>query len=255
MCEKRLEDRVAIVTGGARGIGQGICFRFADEGAKVAVFDVTPDEAKEVAGEIKKSGGAALALKVDVTKAAEIEKAVKEVISKFGKVDILVNNAGITRPSKVADMTDEVWDSVVEVNLKGVFLCCRAVIPHMKAQKYGKIVSIASILAQRGGPYYAHYGATKAGVVSFTQSLAIELGRHNINVNAVGPGIIDTPMAAGDVASELQQSLIKRIPLRRIGTPRDIADAALFLASDEAAYITGQCLYVCGGWSAAAGLG
>jgi len=255
MCEKRLEDRVAIVTGGARGIGKGICFRFADEGAKVAVFDVISGEAKKVAAEIVKSGGAALALKVDITKASEIEKAVKEVVAKFGKVDILVNNAGITRQCKVADMTDEVWDSVVEVNLKGVFLCCRAVIPHMKAQKYGKIVSIASILAQRGGAYYAHYGATKAGVVSFTQSLAIELGRHNINVNAIGPGIIDTPMSAGDVASELQQSLIKRIPLRRIGTPRDIANAALFLASDEAAYITGQCLYVCGGWSAAAGLG
>ena len=255
MCEKRLEDRVAIVTGGGRGIGQGICFRFADEGAKVAIFDVIPTEAKEVAKEIVKSGGTALALRVDITKAAEIEKAVNEVISKFGKVDILVNNAGITRQCKVADMTDEVWDSVVEVNLKGVFLCCRAVIPHMKAQKYGKIVSIASILAQRGGAYYAHYGATKAGVVSFTQSLAIELGRHNINVNAIGPGIIDTPMAAGDVKSELQQSLIKRIPLRRIGTPRDIANAALFLASEEAAYITGQCLYVCGGWSAAAGLG
>ena len=255
MCEKRLEDRVAIVTGGARGIGQGICFRFADEGAKVAIFDVIPTEAKEVATEIVKSGGAALALKVDITKASEIEKAVKEVIAKFGKVDILVNNAGITRQSKVANMTEEVWDSVVDVNLKGVFLCCRAVIPHMKEQKYGKIVSIASILAQRGGAYYAHYGATKAGVVSFTQSLAIELGRHNINVNAIGPGIIDTPMAAGDVEAEFRKGLINRIPLRRIGTPRDIADAALFLASDEAAYITGQCLYVCGGWSAAAGLG
>ena len=255
MCEKRLEDRVAIVTGGARGIGQGICFRFADEGAKVAVFDVIPDEAKKVAAEIVKSGGAALALKVDVTKASEIEKAVKEVISEFGKVDILVNNAGITKPSKVADMTEEVWDSVVDVNLKGVFLCCRAVIPQMKERKYGKIISIASILALRGGPYYAHYGATKAGVVSFTQSLAIELGRHNINVNAIGPGIIDTPMAAGDVESEYRQSLIKGIPLRRIGMPRDIANAALFLASDEAAYITGQCLYVCGGWSASAGMG
>src|SRR4030042_5227976 len=202
MCEKRLEDRVAIVTGGARGIGQGICFRFADEGAKVAVFDVIPGEAKKVAAEIVKSGGAALALKVEVTKVLEIEKAVKEVVSKFGKLDILVNNAGITRQCKVTDMTDEVWDSVVDVNLKGVFLCSRPVIPHMKAQKYGKIVSIASILAQRGGAYYAHYGATKAGVVSFTQSLAIELGRHNIKVNCIGSGIIDTPMAARDGASE-----------------------------------------------------
>src|SRR4030042_1950710 len=187
MCEKRLEDRVVIVTGGGRGIGQGICFRFADEGAKVAIFDVMPAEAREVAKEIVKSGGTALALKVDVTKVSEIEKAVKEVVSKFGKVDILVNNAGITRQCKGADMTDEIWDSVVDVNLKGVFLCCRAVIPHMKAQKYGKIVSIASILAQRGGAYYAHYGATKAGVVSFTPSLALELGRPNLKVKHIRP--------------------------------------------------------------------
>jgi 3-oxoacyl-[acyl-carrier protein] reductase len=255
MCEKRLEDRVAIVTGGGSGIGQGISLRFAEEGAKVAVFDVNLKGAKDTARQIEKTGCHSLALKVDVSKTGDVETAVKEVLSKFGKVDILVNNAGITRPSKVADMTEEVWDSVVDVNLKGVFLCCRAVIPHMKERKYGKIVSIASILAQKGGAYYAHYGATKAGVVSFTQSLAIELGRHNINVNAIGPGIIDTPMAAGDVEAEFRKSLINRIPLRRIGTPRDIANAALFLASDEAAYITGQCLYVCGGWSAAAGLG
>ena len=254
MCEKRLEDRVAIVTGGARGIGQGICFRLADEGAKVAVLDVIADEAKEVAEEIVKSGGSALALKVDVTRAPEIEKAVKEVVSKFGKVDILVNNAGVSIASKVAKMSEETWDKVHDVNLKGVFLCCRAVIPHMKGHKYGKIINIASILALRGGSLYAHYGATKAGVVGFTQGLAVELGPHNINVNAVGPGFIDTPMAEKDVTPEVRQLMQKKIPLRRIGTPRDIADAVLFLASDEAAYITGQCLYVCGGLSADAGL-
>jgi 3-oxoacyl-[acyl-carrier protein] reductase len=151
-------------------------------------------------------------------------------------------------------MTEDIWDRVHTVNLKGVFLCCRAVIPHMKERKYGKIINIASILALRGGTYYAHYGASKAGVVGFTQGLAVELGPRNINVNAVGPGVIDTPMADHDVAPEVRQRLQKRIPLRRIGVPEDIANAVLFLASDEASYITGQCLYVCGGLSADAGL-
>jgi len=255
MCEKRINERVAVVTGGAQGIGEGICFRLAEEGAKVAIFDLKLAEAKKTAKEIEKAGGAALALKVDVSKSSEVDSAVKQALSKFGKIDILVNNAGISLVSKVANMTDEIWDRTFAVNMKGIFLCCRAVIPHMKERKYGKIINLASILALRGGPYYAHYGATKAGVVAFTQGLAMELGPHNINVNAIGPGIIDTPMAAGDVELEYRQRLIKGIPMRRIGTPRDIANAALFLASDEAAYITGQCLYVCGGWSASAGMG
>jgi NAD(P)-dependent dehydrogenase (short-subunit alcohol dehydrogenase family) len=254
MCEKRINEKVAIVTGGAQGIGQGICLRLAEEGARVAIFDLNLAEAKKTAKEIEKSGGTALALKVDVSKSSEVDAAVKQVISKFGKVDILVNNAGISLTSKVANMTDEIWDRTLDVNLKGVFLCCRAVVTHMKERKYGKIINIASILALRGSVYYAHYGATKAGVVAFTQGLAIELGPHNINVNAVGPGVIDTPMADHDVAPEVRQHLQKRIPLRRIGVPRDIANAVVFLASDEASYITGQCLYVCGGLSAEAGL-
>lgn len=255
MPEKRIDGKVAIVTGGGSGIGQGICFRFAEEGARVAVFDVNLEAAEKTAREIEKSGGTALALKVDVASSAEVDPAVKQVLSKLGKIDILVNNAGVSLPSKVANITEEMWDKTFAVNMKGVFLCTRAVIPHMKERKYGKILSIASILALRGGSYYAHYGATKAGVVAFTQGLAMELGPHNINVNAIGPGIIDTPMAAADVESEYRQRLIKGIPLRRIGTPRDIANAALFLVSDEAQYITGQCLYVCGGWSASAGMG
>ena len=254
MCEKRINEKVAIVTGGAQGIGEGICLRLAEEGAKVAIFDANLDEAKKVAQEIEKAGGAALAIKVDVTRSAEVEAAVKQVISKFGKIDILVNNAGISLVSKVADMTEDMWDRVQSVNLNGVFLCCRAVTSHMRERKYGKIVNIASILALRGSTYYAHYGASKAGVVGLTQGLAAELGPHNINVNAVGPGIIDTPMADHDVAPEVRQRLQKRIPLRRIGVPDDIANAVLFLASDEASYITGQCLYVCGGLSADAGL-
>ena len=250
----RIKDRVAIVTGGAMGIGQGICIRLAEEGARVAIFDVNLEEAQKTAQVIDKAGGTALALKVDITRAAEVEAAVKKVISTLGKVDILINNAGISLTSKVANMTEEVWDRVNEVNLKAVFLCCRAVIPHMKERRYGKIINISSILALRGSAYYAHYSATKAGVVGFTQSLAVELGPHNINVNAIGPGVIDTPMAEQDVAPELRQRLQKRIPMRRIGVPRDIANAVLFLASDEASYITGQCLYVCGGLSADAGL-
>lgn len=254
MCEKRINERVAIVTGGAQGIGQGICFRLAEEGAKIAIFDVNLEEAKKTAKEIEKSGGAALALKVDVSKSSEVDAALKQVLSKFGKVDILVNNAGISLTSKVANMTDEIWDRTFAVNMEGVFLCSRAVISHLKERKYGKIINIASVLALRGSMYYAHYGATKAGVVAFTQGLAVELGPHNINVNAVGPGVINTPMADHDVAPEVRQRLQKRIPLRRIGVPRDIANAVLFLASDEASYITGQCLYVCGGLSAEAGL-
>jgi len=254
MCEKRIDGKVAIVTGGAQGIGEGICLRLAEEGAKVAIFDANLDEAKKVAQEIEKAGGAALAIKVDVTRSAEVEAAVKQVIFKFGKIDILVNNAGISLVSKVADMTEDIWDRVHDVNLKGVFLCCRAVTPHMKERRYGKIINMASILALRGSSYYAHYGASKAGVVGLTQGMAVELGPHNINVNAVGPGVIDTPMADHDVAPEVRQRLQKRIPLRRIGVSDDIANAVLFLASDEASYITGQCLYVCGGLSAAAGL-
>jgi len=254
VCEVQLKDRVAIVTGGAQGIGQGICFRLAEEGARIAIFDVNMEAATETAEYIEKSGSKTLALKVDVAQPAEVDAAVKQVIEKFGKVDILVNNAGISLTSKVADMTEEIWDRVHNVNLKGVFLCCHAVIPHMKGQKYGKIINIASILALRGGMYYAHYGASKAGVVAFTQGLAVELGPHNINVNAVGPGVIDTPMADHDVAPEIRQRLQKRIPLRRMGVPQDIANAVLFLASEEASYITGQCLYVCGGLSADAGM-
>jgi NAD(P)-dependent dehydrogenase (short-subunit alcohol dehydrogenase family) len=251
----RMKSRVSIVTGGGSGIGHGICIRLAEEGAMVAIFDVDMEAARKTAQEIEKAGGTALAIKVDVIKSAEVDAAVKEALSEFGKVDILVNNAGVSLTCKVAGMTDDIWDKTFDVNMKGVFLCSRAVIPYMKERKYGKIISIASILALRGAPFYAHYGATKAGVVAFTQGLAMELGSHNINVNAIGPGIIDTPMAAGDVESEYRQRLIKGIPMRRIGTPRDIADAVLFLAGDESSYITGQCLYVCGGWSASAGMG
>lgn len=254
----RVQDKVAIVTGGASGIGQDTCIRLAEEGARVAIFDINLEGAKNTAQMIEKMGSAALALKVDVSKATEVESAVKDVISTFGGVDILVNNAGTSMVTTVNKMTEEVWDRVHEINLKGVFLCCKAVAPNMQERRYGKIVNISSILGNEGTPNYAHYSSTKAGVIGFTRGLATELGPSNINVNAIGPGLIETPLLEQEFAdlgvgklSELREGLQQRIPLRRVGVPRDIANAILFLVSDEASYITGQCLFVCGGWSAA----
>ena len=249
-----LENRAAIVTGGAQGIGESICVRIAGEGARVAIFDIDIKGARKTVQRIEKAGGEALALEVDISSAAEVDAAVKDVEARFGKVDILVNNAGISRSSEIDGMEDELWEKTQDVNLKGVFLCCRAVIPHMKECRYGKIVNLSSILGLSGSPSFAHYGAAKAGVIGFTMSLAMELGPYNINVNAVGPGVIDTRLLKQETTPASLERLQKRIPLRRIGDPRDIANAVLFLVSDEASYITGQCLFVCGGLSASAGL-
>ena len=249
----RLKDKVAIITGGGSGIGQGTCIRLAEEGANIAVLDVDIEAARSTASEIEQMGGSSLALKADVSSASEVEAAVNEVFSTFGKVDILVNNAGISHLSSIAKMAEEDWDKTLDVNLKGIFLCSRAVIPHMKERRYGKIVNIASILALTGSPARVHYSAAKTGVVGFTRSLAAEIGPFDINVNAIGPGIIDTPMLEQDVGADLRPHLPERIPLRRLGVPRDIANAVVFLASDESSYITGQCLYVCGGVSSSAG--
>lgn len=250
----RIQDKAAIVTGGGSGIGQGTCIRLAEEGAAIAIFDIDLEGARHTAQEIEEAGGKALALKVDVSRAAEVEAAVQEVISAFGKIDILVNNAGLSTMTSIAKMTEDVWDSTLDVNLKGVFLCCRAVIPPMKERRCGRIVNISSILGLTGSPARVHYSAAKTGVIGFTRGLAAELGPFNINVNAVGPGIIDTPMLERDVGPELRQRLPERVPLRRLGVPRDIADAVLFLVSDESSYISGQCLFVCGGISSSAGL-
>jgi len=251
----RLPDKVAIVTGGASGIGRGTCLRLAEEGAHVAAFDTDLEGAQNVADEIARAGGTARAFKVDVSNTDQVEAAVKEAISALGAIDILVNNAGMSSTSTVVRTTDELWDRMHEVNLKGTFLCCRALAPHMKKRRYGKIINIASILAGAGSAYYAHYSSTKAGVVGFTRGLAMELGPYDINVNVVGPGVIETPMLDRDTTPELRQRTRERVALRRLGTPLDIANAVLFLASDEASYITGQCLYVCGGLSAGSGLG
>lgn len=250
----RIKDRVAIVTGGGSGIGQGICSRLAEEGGVIAVLDIDFEAGQNTAHEIEKAGGRALAIKADVAIAPEVDAAVKEVISALGKIDILVNNAGVSLSTSVVKMSEEVWDKTIDINLKSVFLCCRAVIPHMKERRYGKILNISSILGLTGSPAMVHYGAAKTGVIGFTRGLATELGPRNINVNAIGPGIIDTPMLEQETAAGLRERLQEGVPLRRLGVPRDIANAALFLVSDDASYITGQCLFVCGGWSASSGL-
>jgi len=248
----RLQDKVAIVTGGGSGIGEGASMRLAEEGASIAVFDVDFNGAQNTVSTIEKAGGKARAFRVDVSKAMEVENAVKETISDFGKVDILVNNAGVSITSTIAKLSEETWDKVHSVNLKGVFLCCKAVIPHMKERRYGKIINISSVLGQFGSPQYVHYGATKAGVIGFTTNLAVELGRYNIQVNVIGPGIIQTPMFEHDVPQQIREQLAHKVPLQRLGVPRDMANAILFFASDESAYITGQSIFVCGGLTAAA---
>jgi 3-oxoacyl-[acyl-carrier protein] reductase len=247
----RIRDRVAIVTGGAMGIGQGVCTRLAEEGGKIAIFDTDLEAARSTVAEIEKTGSSAMALKVDVRSAAEVEAAVKEVISSFGCVDILVNNAGISTQSTIAEMPEEMWDDMIDVNLKGVFLCSRAVAPHMQERRYGKIVSMASQLAVTGRAQFVHYSSAKAAVVAFTRGLATELGPHNINVNAIAPGLIETPMSSRDVPQSLREIVLKRTPMRRFGTPEDIANAVLFFVSAESSFVTGQCLLVCGGSSAA----
>jgi NAD(P)-dependent dehydrogenase (short-subunit alcohol dehydrogenase family) len=250
----RMQDKVAIITGGASGIGRSICLKLAEEGARVAVWDIDLQGAQATASDIEKAGGKAVASRVDVSKAQDIDTATEEAIAQLGGIDILVNNAGMSQISTVAKLSEEDWDRIHEVNLKGAFLCCKAISGHMKERGYGKIVNITSILAQGGSAFYAHYSSTKAGLVGLTKGLAMELGPHGINVNAVGPGVIDTPMLEQDTTPELRERVQKSIPLRRIGEPHDMANAVLFLASDEAAYITGQSLFVCGGLSASAGL-
>jgi 3-oxoacyl-[acyl-carrier protein] reductase len=250
----RVQDKVAIVTGGGSGIGRSICLRLAEEGASVAVFDIDREAAQRTAGEILAMERQASAFEVDVSKAKQVEAGVGEALTAFKGIDILVNDAGVSSTKSVAKMTEDEWDSTLDVNLKGSFICCRAVIPSMKERRYGKIVNISSVLGFGGSPGRAHYGAAKTGVIGFTRSLAVEVGLHNINVNAVGPGIIETPMLDRDIGSELRGQLQGRIPLRRLGAPTDIANAVLFLVSDEASYITGQCLFVCGGWTASLGL-
>ncbi len=241
-----VKDRVAIVTGSGQGIGEGIARVLAAAGAKVVVNDLVPEKVAEVAGDIGALGHAA-----DVSNVEGVEGLVGAAIEAHGRVDILVNNVGMARDGYLAKMSEEDWDTVLQVNLKSQFLTCRAVAPHMMEQEYGRIVNISS-RAWLGGPGQANYAASKGAVISLTRTLALEMARFKITANAIAPALVDTPLFRG-LKEEVQERLVKTIPARRIGTPEDIGNAVLFLASDEASYVTGQTLYVCGGRSLGAG--
>ena len=243
----KLKYRVAIVTGAGRGIGKAIALTFIREGAKVALIDVDKGVLESAKNEIEKKGGEVIALPCDITKSAEVKAMVAQVHKTFSRIDILVNNAGIIRRGTIETVTEEDWDRVIEVNLKGTLNCCKAVIEFMKQQGYGKIVNISSIAGKMGDITTAPgYGPSKAGMDALTKTLARQLAQSGMNVNAVSPHAIETEMSA-QWSEERRKEIIASIPLGRLGKPEDVAEAVLFLASDEASFITGEILDVNGG--------
>lgn len=243
----RLAGKVALVTGGGSGIGRGIAIRFAEEGADVAVADLNRAGAEAVAAEIGHFEGRTLAIESDVTSKADCERMVQETVGALGKLDIFVANAGIGRPGGFLELSEEDWDAVIRTNLTGVFLSCQAAARQMVQQGHdGRIITIASVAAVRPSPRMVAYHTSKAGVNMLTQSMALELAEHRITVNAIGPGVIDTPLAA-PLVQAIKAAGLEVAPLGRVGEPKDVADLALFLASDEADYITGGLIFVDGG--------
>jgi 3-oxoacyl-[acyl-carrier protein] reductase len=248
MNQGRLKDRVAVITGGSRGIGKATAVKMVQEGACVAVLDILSQELSQTVKELQANGGKALGIKTDISRKNEVIRAIEQVLGQFGRVDILVNNAGIVKPALLEDVQDGDWDEVVNVNLKGTFFCTRAVLPKMKEQRYGKIVNIGS-RASLGKELRTVYGATKAALIGITRTWALELAQHNINVNYIGPGPIATDMfmAANPADSPKTKAILNGIPLKRMGQPQDVANLVSFLASDESSFITGQSVFICGG--------
>jgi NAD(P)-dependent dehydrogenase (short-subunit alcohol dehydrogenase family) len=245
----RLKGKVAIVTGAGRGIGEGIALRFAEEGAKLVVNDVSEADASRTAEAIKNKGGQAVVVIGSVASRQVAQKMVDTAVKEFGTVDILVNNAGIIRDAMLHKMTDEQWDQVIEVNLKGVFLCTQCAAQAMREKGYGKIINVSSS-SWRGNPGQINYSATKAGVIGMTKTAAKELAHKGINVNVIAPAMVFTDMIKSmppEKVDQLEKMLAFIVPLNRWGAPRDIANLALFLASDESSFITGQLIHCDGG--------
>ena len=242
-----LDGKTALVTGASRGIGRAIAIRLASEGAAVAInYAGNAKAAEEVKSIIEAAGGKAMLVQADVSSAESVEAMIKEVVEAFGGIDILVNNAGITRDGLLMRMKEEDWDAVINTNLKGVFYCTKAVSKLMMKKRAGRIVNMASVVGLTGNAGQANYAAAKAGVIGFSKTMAKELASRGITVNMVAPGYIDTDMTA--VLSEsVRETMVSGIPLGRAGTPEDVANAVLFLVSDDASYITGQVINVDGG--------
>jgi len=242
----RLKDKVAIITGGANGIGKAACEEFSNQGAKVIIADYDVTSGKELEINLRNQGKDVLFLQVDVAKQESVKEMVTQVLENYKKIDILINNAGITRDAMLSKMTEQDFDLVLDINLKGVFNCTQAVVPHMVEEGYGKIINTSSVSGIYGNVGQTNYAATKAAVVGMTKTWAKELGRKGINVNAVAPGFTKTAMVE-KMPEKVIQHMESIVSLQRLGDVQDIANAYLFLASDESSYITGHVLHVDGG--------
>jgi len=241
-----LKNKVAVITGSARGIGKAIAIALAKEGANVVISDINLSLAQATAEEIKKTGSNAIALELNVAKSSAVDDFYNEVISSFGQIDILVNNAGITKDTLMMRMKEEDWDQVIDINLKGVFNCTKTAIKYMLKQKSGSIVNIASVVGITGNIGQANYSASKGGVIALTKTIAREVASRGIRANAIAPGFITSDMT-NKLSDDMKKNIVKNIPFGKMGDPEDIANAVVFLSTDKASYITGQVLCVDGG--------